>query len=130
MDPLEEMRAVEICDCDHILGCHAIVDHVPAACEHCGCKVYHWSLRTTLAPREDLDDSPAPRRKRLPFRRVWDRDGWRCVRCGTHEDLTVDHIVPISKGGADDPDDISNLQTLCKSCNSSKGNRELCPGFL
>jgi 5-methylcytosine-specific restriction endonuclease McrA len=63
---------------------------------------------------------PVPRRAKLPFRRVWDRDDWRCVTCGTHKNLTVDHIIPVSKGGTDDLD---NLQTMCGPCNSRKGNR-------
>lgn len=58
--------------------------------------------------------------KRLPFRAVWDRDGWECVSCGSHRNLTVDHIVPVARGGSDD---LTNLQTLCGSCNSSKGAR-------
>lgn len=36
--------------------------------------------------------------------------------------LSVDHIVPTSKGGTDDP---SNLQLLCHSCNAIKGNRSM-----
>ena len=42
----------------------------------------------------------------------------RCVRCGEEKPLTVDHILPVSKGG---PDIAENIQPLCKSCNSSKG---------
>ena len=34
--------------------------------------------------------------------------------------LTIDHIIPRSRGGTDDPD---NLQLLCAQCNSTKGNR-------
>ena len=34
--------------------------------------------------------------------------------------LTIDHIIPRSRGGTDDPD---NLQLLCGACNSTKGNR-------
>lgn len=43
-----------------------------------------------------------------------------CLRCGTKENLTIDHIVAITNGGSDE---WSNLQILCFSCNSSKGNR-------
>ena len=51
---------------------------------------------------------------------VYERDGHRCARCGSPEQLSVDHIVPWSKGGAHD---LSNFQTLCRPCNSSKGAR-------
>ncbi len=49
---------------------------------------------------------------------VFERDAYRCKHCETHIDLTVDHIYPKSKGGIDDLD---NLQTLCRPCNSKKG---------
>ncbi len=50
---------------------------------------------------------------------VYDRDGHRCVKCGSTYNLEVDHIFPISKGGKSTPD---NLQTLCHNCNSLKSN--------
>ena len=53
--------------------------------------------------------------------KTFDRDGRKCVICGAKEDLSIDHIIPRSKGGTNDPE---NLQTLCRSCNSSKKNRE------
>ena len=43
---------------------------------------------------------------------------FKCVYCSGTENLTVDHIKPVSRGGSDE---INNLQILCKSCNSSKG---------
>jgi len=45
---------------------------------------------------------------------------FKCVNCESKNNLTIDHIIPVSKGGTDD---YSNLQILCKSCNSSKGNK-------
>lgn len=53
---------------------------------------------------------------------VYERDGYRCKACGATENLSLDHIIPVSKGGSDDP---QNLQTLCRRCNSVKHKREL-----
>lgn len=41
-----------------------------------------------------------------------------CLRCGSHEDITQDHVVPLSRSGRNH---ISNIQPLCRPCNSSKG---------
>lgn len=49
-----------------------------------------------------------------------DRDGCRCAECGSEADLTIDHIVPVSRGGTDD---LGNLRLLCRPCNSKKGDR-------
>ena len=43
-----------------------------------------------------------------------------CSRCGSTEKLTMDHVIPLAQGGAHV---ISNADTLCKPCNSSKGPR-------
>lgn len=44
--------------------------------------------------------------------------GYKCVECGSPDDLTIDHIIPRVKGGGTEPE---NLTVLCRSCNSSKG---------
>lgn len=55
--------------------------------------------------------------------RVFQRDNFTCVYCGVkNAQLECDHILPISKGGSDD---IDNLATACKSCNCSKNNKLL-----
>jgi 5-methylcytosine-specific restriction endonuclease McrA len=41
----------------------------------------------------------------------------RCAKCGTTKNLSIDHIMPVSKCGANT---IDNLQILCRSCNSKK----------
>ena len=41
----------------------------------------------------------------------------RCLCCGKKKPLTVDHVIPVSKGGTSD---ISNIQPLCGPCNSTK----------
>lgn len=53
---------------------------------------------------------------------VMERDEYRCVHCADHEDLQIDHVTPISRGGTNDE---ANLQTLCGPCNRSKGARTM-----
>jgi hypothetical protein len=50
---------------------------------------------------------------------VWERDGGRCVRCGSQQELQYDHIIPLARGGADSAE---NLQLLCASCAREKGD--------
>lgn len=52
---------------------------------------------------------------------IFERDNYRCVKCGKTANLTVDHIIPFSAGGKTEE---TNLQTLCRSCNSKKGQGE------
>ena len=50
---------------------------------------------------------------------VFARDGNACLKCGALDSLSLDHIKPLGSGG---DNSTNNLQTLCTSCNSSKGN--------
>ena len=66
------------------------------------------------------------KREHIPARlrhEVFKRDNYRCRECGaTNKETTleIDHIVPVSKGGTNN---INNLQTLCKACNRAKHTR-------
>ncbi|UCE36035.1 MAG: HNH endonuclease [Thermoplasmata archaeon] len=46
----------------------------------------------------------------------------QCIYCGAEEKLTVDHMIPLSRGGPDHPD---NAVMVCSHCNSLKGNKRL-----
>lgn len=64
---------------------------------------------------------PIPRKLR---HEVFKRDGYKCCECGATKDetsLEIDHIVPVSRGGTND---IDNLQTLCRECNRMKHTDE------
>lgn len=49
---------------------------------------------------------------------VWQRDGGKCVKCGSQRNLEFDHVVPLSLGGSNTT---RNIQLLCQDCNRTKG---------
>lgn len=52
---------------------------------------------------------------------IFKRDDFTCQYCGERgERLECDHVVPVSRGGASDPD---NLTTACFACNRSKRDK-------
>lgn len=50
-------------------------------------------------------------------KRIMRRDGRKCRICGNTEHLTLDHIIPVSKGGSNRD---NNLMVLCLGCNQKK----------
>ncbi|MGB6294665.1 MAG: HNH endonuclease [Rivularia sp. (in: cyanobacteria)] len=54
---------------------------------------------------------------------VFERNKYQCQSCGKQygeTSLTIDHIIPLARGGSND---ISNLQTLCFTCNRKKTDK-------
>ncbi|XP_002961695.2 uncharacterized protein LOC9662507 [Selaginella moellendorffii] len=72
----------------------------------------------------DFVYSPKPKTLRLSLSRtnVFIRDKFKCQYCDHDRDLTIDHVLPVSKGGGHSWD---NLVTACKRCNGKKGSRLL-----
>jgi 5-methylcytosine-specific restriction endonuclease McrA len=68
---------------------------------------------------------------------VFERDNYTCVYCGSRDDLTLDHLYPAKKIWGDGAwkwtfeqrnswfNNVDNLVTACRGCNSSKGASDL-----
>jgi 5-methylcytosine-specific restriction endonuclease McrA len=86
-----------------------------------------WRKENPKRAREILNKSEHKRRSKKAectehytlgeLRELFEKCGNRCAYCKKKKKLTVDHIVPLAKGGANS---IRNIQFLCKPCNSSK----------
>ncbi len=57
--------------------------------------------------------------RRMNRRALFARDGYRCQYCGSRSRLTVDHVVPKSRGG---DSGWHNVVTSCAPCNARKGS--------
>ena len=87
-----------------------------------------WALRSehTTLPRPMVirlvSYVKVPRdahRRKITRRAVFARDGWTCQYCGARSNLTVDHVIPRSKGGSSEWD---NIVASCAPCNRRKGD--------
>jgi 5-methylcytosine-specific restriction endonuclease McrA len=70
-------------------------------------------------------DKIPPRKVRFTRRNVYKRDGSRCQYCGKKfksEDLNLDHVIPVSRGGKDS---WYNVVCSCVPCNLRKGDKSL-----
>lgn len=61
-------------------------------------------------------------RRKITRRAVFARDGWECQYCGRRGSLTMDHIIPRSKGGETSWE---NVVACCAGCNRRKGDRSV-----
>jgi len=59
--------------------------------------------------------------RKITRRAIFARDSWTCQYCGSERgNLTIDHVIPRSKGGSSSWD---NIVTCCAPCNRRKGDR-------
>jgi hypothetical protein len=66
-----------------------------------------------------LSSADAKRMWRRQIKEMWN---YECAYCGSNEELTIDHIIPIHHGGMNNT---QNVLCSCKRCNSDKGHRDL-----
>ena len=134
------MESLKIVDGLNKIVVKAWEEFPPLACKTCG--ETDWTLlsispndksakwkcsycqRITYVTRDDVRNREISiRRDPVPKevqREVWRRDGGKCIACGSQERLEFDHIIPISKGGANTA---RNIQILCEECNRKKSNK-------
>jgi 5-methylcytosine-specific restriction endonuclease McrA len=95
------------------------MSRIPVPCIDCD------ELTVNVSRCDVCDAAKQAKRNALPYRQAYRAVSYRrmpmsayCAVCAATTDLTKDHIIPLSKGGTNEP---SNIQTLCRQCNSSKG---------
>lgn len=68
---------------------------------------------------QSLSSAEAKRMWRKQIKEMWN---YECAYCGSDEELTIDHIIPIHRGGLNHT---RNVLCSCKKCNSDKGHEEM-----
>ncbi|HET8909757.1 MAG TPA: HNH endonuclease [Ktedonobacterales bacterium] len=116
-------------------GVHTATVQVDVDAGACAAELIEAGLRDVAESgdyvvNDDLDDNPSGAQVRAecdwsdvavrlrPV--VLAHDGCTCQYCGATDDLTLDHIIPRSRGGNSR---LANLRTACHACNSAKGAR-------
>jgi predicted restriction endonuclease len=77
----------------------------------------HQTPRDLLYHLEATTSSDAKRKWKESIKEHWN---YECAYCGSKQNLTLDHIIPKSKGGSDK---ITNIVCACKDCNHDKGHQ-------
>jgi 5-methylcytosine-specific restriction protein A len=101
-------------------GCKTLLDE-PGYC------VKHKRPANTAKPFENASRSNEPFYHTVRWRKLRKehlRENEYCIRCGSKESLTADHIIPPS-GDESLFFDAANLQTLCDTCHRIKTQREI-----
>lgn len=88
-------------------------------------KLLRWAMRlSAFVSLMEFVSRPTPDpRRAVPVQvraGVFERDDHACRYCGADSDLSIDHVIPVSRGGSNDPE---NLVAACLPCNLQKGAR-------
>ena len=60
------------------------------------------------------------RKVHLSRSNIFIRDGYKCIYCGSEDNLTIDHVIPKSRGGNNT---WKNMVSCCGRCNVTKDNK-------
>jgi hypothetical protein len=104
----------------------------PGQCEICHARNFNKNNK-----RRGPQGERAPALSKADKRKLCEQQKWKCSLCGkklnsklrsTHNmGVTIDHVIPVSKGGTGD---LANLNAAHRICNIKKGNRSLGPEQL
>lgn len=92
-----------------------------------GIVIFYTAISSMRASKKegisDKDRIPSDDSRHIPSevkRIVWERDGGKCVICGSRRHLEYDHDIPVSQGGSNTD---NNIRILCRHCNRRKSGR-------
>eukprot|EP00877_Chromochloris_zofingiensis_P011181 jgi/Chrzof1/6316/Cz18g04010.t1 len=97
-----------------------VLDYYPNAFAYSAYRSH--PLPAVIRARKYVDLHEVAGHVALTRRNVMLRDRYTCQYCGCKKDLTLDHVVPVSKGGKNTWE---NLVTACMVCNQKKGHHSL-----
>ena len=107
--------------CEYTYGVFGICDRCTEDAARCYMDRHCGEVKDPF--KLEFDDVPKPtkyKKKPIPQKirvAVFERDKYRCLKCGDHKNLACDHIIPEKCGG---DAVLDNLQTLCQQCNNAK----------
>ncbi len=103
----------------------SVIDHF-LSCEGFAAALLHVKWMTyenrQISLRHFCDVSSIRKSLGKVIRRQILHSGAKCRACFSVQDLQIDHNIPVSRGGNEE---ISNLQALCRTCNSAKGTKTM-----
>lgn len=126
-------RRVDLTDChiceDWFYKPDALKVNGRLICERCADTImnleHHRRTRQYITWPNPEPERPAHRRRPIrpsTRRRVHERDFYACRYCGARQDLVIDHVIPVNKGGTNTVD---NLVTACQACNLRKRDKSI-----